>query len=68
MNGETKAWAFIIIATVISFLNDVFNFLPTKPDYPHGWDNLYFVVVGGAVIYLLVKHAVKEALDEKDIK
>lgn len=65
MKGETKAWVAIIIATIVITINDAFNFLPTKPDYPHGWDNLYFIVVGGAVIYLLVKHAVKEALDEK---
>ncbi len=65
MNGETKAWVAIIITTIIAFANDYLNFLPVKPDYPHGWDNLYFVIMGGAVGYLLVKHAVKEAIDEK---
>ena len=64
MDNETKAWIVIAITTLISVANDIFNFLPVKADHPDGWNNLYFIVMGFTVAYLLVKSAVKEALKE----
>lgn len=65
MKGETIAWVVIIITAIIDITDSYFNFLPpAKTGYLSDYV-FYAIIGGGAFGYLLVKHAVKEALDEK---